>query len=635
MRPTFAVGMTLSLALSAGITSGPRVPPHTKAPAARANANTAPAGTLTNGVLTLALDVKRATWYPNGDSLPGIEVAAFADESGVARVPGPLVRVPAGTTVRLSVRNTFERDTVAFYLPPEAHGALTSTAADSLVLPPGDRAEVQFVATTPGNYLYRARTNDTLARTLQVGGLMAGAIVIDSAGVSPPRDRVMVLLAYADSAVNGTPAGNPVFSINGRAWPNTERLAVTVGDTLHWRVINANNDVHPMHLHGFYYRVDALTGPVVRREGMGTPAGMVVTQRMTPFSAMSLTWVPERAGNWLFHCHFQIHVARPPAPNASMHENHALTGMQGLVMGIVVKPRPGAQPEKPGATLAPRKLRLVAVQDSEFPARAPSMRFLLEDPRAAAAPSGVRPGFSPPIVLERDTPVSIMVVNRLREPTAVHWHGMELDSYYDGVAGFGGAGTRISPIIAPSDSFEARFTPPRAGTFIYHSHVNEPVQHRAGLLGALIVVDQALGAAGDDQTFFLKSSLAGAGAVPVLDINGQADPDTVVLHIGRPARLRFISLALLNPNARVILTARADSAAVLTADSLVVSWRPLAKDGADLPPEARVARSARQIIGMGETYDFEFTPTARGILRMEVRGGGPGALLGRVPIRVE
>jgi FtsP/CotA-like multicopper oxidase with cupredoxin domain len=318
-----------------------------------------------------------------------------------------------------------------------------------------------------------------------------------------------------------------------------------------------------------------------------------------------------------------------------MHENHALTGMQGLVMGIVVKPRPGAQPEKPVATLAPRKLRLIAVQDSEFPARAPSMRFLLEDPRATGAPTNARPGFSPPIIVERGKPVSIMVVNRLREPTAVHWHGIELDSYYDGVAGFGGAGTRISPIIAPSDSFEARFTPPRAGTFIYHSHVNEPIQHRAGLLGALIVVDPALGPAGDDQTFFLKSSRAGGRAVPVLDINGQANPDTVVLHVGQPARLRFISLALLNPNARVILTARADSAAALSADSLTVSWRPLAKDGADLPPDARAARPARQIIGMGETYDFEFTPTARGILRMEVRGGGPGGLLGRVPIRVE
>ena len=111
---------------------------------------------------------------------------------------------------------------------------------------------LRFVASTPGNYFYRARTNDALARALQIGGLMAGAVVVDSVGSPPPRDRVMVLLASTDSVINGIPAGDSIiFSINGRSWPTTEKLKATVGDTLRWRVINANNDFHPMHLHGF------------------------------------------------------------------------------------------------------------------------------------------------------------------------------------------------------------------------------------------------------------------------------------------------------------------------------------------------------------------------------------------------
>ena len=88
--------------------------------------------------------------------------------------------------------------------------------------------------------------------------------------------------------------------------------------------------------------------------------------------------------------------------------------------------------------------------------------------------STVRNG--PPIILKRNEPVAITVVNRTPEPTAVHWHGIELDSYFDGVAGFSGDPRRLSPVIAPSDSFEARFTPPRSGTFIYHTHVDEPRQ---------------------------------------------------------------------------------------------------------------------------------------------------------------
>ena len=58
-------------------------------------------------------------------------------------------------------------------------------------------------------------------------------------------------------------------------------------------------------------------------------------------------------------------------------------------------------------------------------------------------------------VLARREPVSVMVVNALPEPTAVHWHGIEPESYYDGVAGFSGSGGRRSPAIAPRDSFEA------------------------------------------------------------------------------------------------------------------------------------------------------------------------------------
>ena len=33
----------------------------------------------------------------------------------------------------------------------------------------------------------------------------------------------------------------------------------------------------------------------------------------------------------------------------------------------------------------------------------------------------------------------------------------------------------------PGRSFRARFTPPRAGTFMYHTHLNDEVQLPAGL----------------------------------------------------------------------------------------------------------------------------------------------------------
>ena len=65
----------------------------------------------------------------------------------------------------------------------------------------------------------------------------------------------------------------------------------------------------------------------------------------------------------------------------------------------------------------------------------------------------------PTLVLHRNEPVEIIVVNRLPEATAIHWHGMELDSYYDGVHGWSGTEQRLAPMIEPGESFTVRFTP--------------------------------------------------------------------------------------------------------------------------------------------------------------------------------
>lgn len=387
-----------------------------------------------------------------------------------------------------------------------------------------------------------------------------------------------------------------------------------------------------MHLHGFYFRVESFSPPTPDREIRGAPGRMEVTERMPQLSGMTISWSPTRVGNWIFHCHFPRHIeADPDLTNRSGdHADHAETGMGGLVVGINVAARPGARVV---ASAPPkRRLRLVAISDAGFPDSEPSMRFVLEE-RGKRMEAG--PAFSPTINLVRGEPVSIMVVNHLTEATAVHWHGIELESYNDGVPGVSGSGGRVAPMIAPRDSFEVRFTPPRSGTFIYHSHMDEVRQQRAGLLGALVVRDPGSASLPDEHVFFLKGSRQPDAANP-LEINGNASPDTVVLHSGKPARLRFISLAAVNSNATVLITARRDSSFAYVADSMLMRWRPLAKDGADLPLPEQAVRQARQIIGMGETHDFEFTPIQRGTLRLEVRTYGPnGTLLARVPLRVE
>ena len=91
----------------------------------------------------------------------------------------------------------------------------------------------------------------------------------------------------------------------------------------------------------------------------------------------------------------------------------------------------------------------------------------------------------PTLELKRGQPVRMVVHNNLDEPSGVHWHGLEIESFPDGVPGFSGIGDRIMPPIPPGETFVAEFTPPRSGTFPYLSHLHEMRQIGSGMYGAL------------------------------------------------------------------------------------------------------------------------------------------------------
>lgn len=86
----------------------------------------------------------------------------------------------------------------------------------------------------------------------------------------------------------------------------------------------------------------------------------------------------------------------------------------------------------------------------------------------------------PELRLKQGQPVRIRVENALPdEDTSVHWHGIALNNEADGVPGM------TQDPIAPGSSYVYEFTPPDAGTFLYHSHVG--LQLDQGLYGPLIV----------------------------------------------------------------------------------------------------------------------------------------------------
>jgi Putative multicopper oxidases len=204
-----------------------------------------------------------------------------------------------------------------------------------------------------------------------------------------------------------------------------------------------------------------------------------------------------------------------------------------------------------------------------------------------------------PIVLTRGRPTDIVVVNRLREPTSIHWHGIELESYSDGVPGWSGSGNHLAPSIAPGDSFVARLTLPRAGTFMYHTHLNDIEQITSGLYGGIVVLEP--GERFDSTTDHLfvagwDGPTEDDSTGPRTLINGDSLPAVMELAAGVSHRFRFVNIGPAN---------RFDF--MIFRDTSLVSWRRVAKDGADLPPTQAILVPARQNIEVGETFDVELT----------------------------
>ena len=270
------------------------------------NENRQPAGTMANGALTLNIEARSGAWYPEGPQGPALEVAAFAEAGKPMSAPGPMIRVPAGTVVSGTVRNTLDKPLTVFGL-----GA-TRGMSDSIIVPVNGSAAYTFKATTPGTYYYLARRSlDYLGFRADGDQQLNGAIIVDPPNAPHvPNDRVMVISwnGYVDST-SKTGIGPFTMTINGLSWPHTERLDYTQGDSIHWRVINFTEVDHPMHLHGFYFRLESVGNGVADSSFPVAQQRMAVTEPIGPFSTMTLSWKADRPGNWIFHCHYALHLS--------------------------------------------------------------------------------------------------------------------------------------------------------------------------------------------------------------------------------------------------------------------------------------------------------------------------------------
>lgn len=389
------------------------------------------------------------------------------------------------------------------------------------------------------------------------------------------------------------------LTINGKSWPFTEKFKPSVGDTLDWKIINGSRRNHPMHLHGFFYEVLSIGS--VEKDDIYTKENqrLVVTEFMRGLTTMEMRWSPTRPGNWLFHCHLSFHVSPeirlPLAEEHDQKHNH----MAGLVMGIEVQP---------GETdlISKGEVKKMDLYVNEYSDDPNSIFGFSLDPEFK--PDSIHlsdPG--PLLLLEQYRTTEVTVRNRMSQATSVHWHGLELDSWADGVANFSASDGKVSPIVNPGESFTYKLSQMRPGTFIYHSHLNDIEQLTGGLYGPLVITPE--GESYDYETnhiyiYQVKRPLFESAVNGIVRSKPQPDKE---IKVGDSHRLRLINIA---PAGNIRLE--------MTKDSLSYPLQAWAKDGADLPENQQLMVDVGYNIGVGETIDYIFNPTKAGVYELYI-----------------
>lgn len=181
--------------------------------------------------------------------------------------------------------------------------------ASGFVLAPGNRIDVDFVV---------PETDEptVVFDNFNGEGFALGSILAEGAAVLTPQFALPTSPAVPDwSAAPDADAdhsyvvslgqdtdGWPQWQFNGAAFPDGEPMELTHGEFNKVQMLNDSQMLHPIHLHGQFFKV-------VSRNGIATEENYFRdTVLLMPGETIEIGLVALDAGIWALHCHIQEHA---------------------------------------------------------------------------------------------------------------------------------------------------------------------------------------------------------------------------------------------------------------------------------------------------------------------------------------
>ena len=235
------------------------------------------------------------------------------------QVPGPLIHVREGDEVTVNVNNLTTLPHTIHWHGLLQRGTWQQDGVPDVTQPaikPGDSFTYKFVAEPAGTMWYHCHVN--VNEHVAMRG-MWGPLIIDRREPMPVEKKVTkdFILMFSDWAskwsmkpgYGGVPGDDyDFFTINGKAYPDTQPIRVRKGDVVRLRLIGAGEFTHSIHIHGHVFKV-------AFKDGHPLPAPYDAdTIAVAPGERYDLILVADNPGRWMVHDHVDSHTVNGDKP---------------------------------------------------------------------------------------------------------------------------------------------------------------------------------------------------------------------------------------------------------------------------------------------------------------------------------
>jgi FtsP/CotA-like multicopper oxidase with cupredoxin domain len=226
--------------------------------------------------------------------------------------PGPTIEAIEGDRVRIYVTNRLPEHTTIHW-----HGILLPNGMDGVggltqpQIQPGETFAYEFALKKSGTFMYHPHADEMVQMAL---GMM-GLFIVHPRKPSVrrvDRDFGFLLATYELRPGTYVPDVSEMtefntWTFNSRVFPGIDPLVVRKGDRIRVRIGNLTMTNHPIHLHGFDFKVTGTDGGWIPESAQWPE----VTVDVPVGSMRTIEFLADEEGDWAFHCHKSHHTMGP------------------------------------------------------------------------------------------------------------------------------------------------------------------------------------------------------------------------------------------------------------------------------------------------------------------------------------